>query len=330
MKLLNYIFCITAIFIVFFVACNPDESIITNNADIGRNPYDDVTNNNDTIEEATVDPISIVGLHKNIFSPKCAVPACHDGAFEPDYRSVMSTYNTLVYHVVEKNSEDSSFTYRVIPGDTGKSWLHERITTDDSVLGRMPLYDTLSQNRIDQIAQWILDGAKDMFGNVATEANNQPSLYGILAYINDTNGLRLDSIRPNNPYMAFEVPVDTTVDFWFAVVDHDGGDDYELGYTMTYNKIKFSTDPYGFAAATEQNLDLLLKAYSGEIFGGTSPIPLYYHNFKLNTSQYNVGDLVYFRVYVSDTEHSEATELPDDGDQYFLKAYFSFEVVSSI
>ena len=55
--------------------------------------------------------------HKNILEPKCANPACHDGTFEPDFRTIEGSYNTLVYHPVTKNDEDLTYEHRVVPGD---------------------------------------------------------------------------------------------------------------------------------------------------------------------------------------------------------------------
>src|SRR6188768_2497641 len=83
------------------------------------NPYDDVNYDTDTTTNPTVDPNSIVGLHQNIFFPRCAKSGCHDGTFEPDYRTVMSTYSTLVYSPVVKPTVDSIsfFKLRVKPFD---------------------------------------------------------------------------------------------------------------------------------------------------------------------------------------------------------------------
>src|SRR5881392_1918465 len=64
------------------------------------NPYDGVNYKIDSASQAVPDPNSIVGLHKNIFSTRCALPGCHDGTFEPDYRTVQSTFSTLVYQPV--------------------------------------------------------------------------------------------------------------------------------------------------------------------------------------------------------------------------------------
>ena len=71
------------------------------------NPYDNVNYDTDTTTTATADPNTIVGLHRNVFFPRCAKSGCHDGTFEPDYRTVMSTYSTLVYQPVIKSNADA-------------------------------------------------------------------------------------------------------------------------------------------------------------------------------------------------------------------------------
>src|SRR2546426_12312209 len=68
------------------------------------NPYDGVNYNTDTTTSPSPDPNTIVGLHKNIFFPRCAKSGCHDGTFEPDYRTVQSTYATLVYQPTIKKT----------------------------------------------------------------------------------------------------------------------------------------------------------------------------------------------------------------------------------
>ena len=51
------------------------------------NPYSNIDYGNNP-DDIPVDSASYLGLHKYIFSKKCAVPACHDGAFEPDFRTI--------------------------------------------------------------------------------------------------------------------------------------------------------------------------------------------------------------------------------------------------
>lgn len=327
-KIIFHIFLSIIICIIVVISCKKEEITTTKKSTIPSNPYDTITRDTTTIKDPTVDSTSIIGLHKNIFSVKCAQPACHDGSFEPDFRTIQSAYSTLVYHKVFKYTSDSAFEYRVVPGDTGLSWLHERITTDDVVLGRMPLYDTLSQYQINNITAWILNNARDMFGNTLSYPDYQPNTFGMLAYLNDTNGARIDTIRTGSPFDPFEVRKDSIVDIWLGMYDIDDNGDFVLAQSFTYNKIKFSKTAYNFTSAPELSLQKLIMPYMGPGFGSSSKDAPYFHHYQLNTSQYNVGDVVYFRAYVSDGENLPYTELPDNGSLYYLVGYFSLKIVS--
>src|SRR5688572_29120689 len=89
------VLAVMAMVVLFYSSCSKDD-------EIPANPYDDINYDTDTTTEQNPDPYSITGLHKNIFNPKCNVPGCHDGTFEPDFRSVQSSYSTLVYQQVNK------------------------------------------------------------------------------------------------------------------------------------------------------------------------------------------------------------------------------------
>ncbi|HQU99631.1 MAG TPA: hypothetical protein PLO59_00670, partial [Bacteroidia bacterium] len=170
------------------------------------NPF---TNNVVPVPADTINPASIAGLHKNIFAVRCAVPGCHDGSFEPDFRTVQSTYSTLVYHKPIKNDSANSFLYRITPYQVNKSWLYERVTTNDAVLGRMPLYSSkLSDIDLKNIENWINNGAPDI-NNQPTPPliiiNNPPQVKGYVAI--DSNNVRLDTVRLNNiSYNPFLIP----------------------------------------------------------------------------------------------------------------------------
>ncbi len=294
--------------------------------DAPTNPYDNV-NYGGGGSSTPVDSNSFLGIHNYIFSTRCAVPACHDGAFEPDFRTVESSYNTLVLHNVVKNNANNDFTYRVLPGDTGLSWLHERLTTDDAVLGRMPLYDqALNAGEMKIIEDWILNGAKDIFGNSHSIPNYQPTFFGLLAYENDTTGYRYDTTRTSfvDP---IEVPYNKTINFWVGVYDTDELGTYIPGGALTYNKYKISDNLYDFSTASEQNLTVenLLTPFMGPIPYTTQTGP-YYHHFTINTANYVRNRPYYIRVYVKDANHTQPTELPEDGSQAYILTYFSFVV----
>ena len=134
------------------------------------NPYDQKP-----IEEEPDDPnpaldsTSLTGLHALIFRPTCANSGCHDGTFEPDFRSVSSTYNTLVNHPIIKNDLEGTYTHRVVPSNVEASLLIARLTYDiDDNSGVMPLvvepdsdWPENKEAYIRHIKSWIEKGAPE-------------------------------------------------------------------------------------------------------------------------------------------------------------------------
>ena len=121
--------------------------------------------------EPTVDGLIYGGLpvlQDKLFRPTCANAGCHDSTFEPDFRTLGSTYATLVDQPVIKNDAAGSYEFRVVPGDTASSQLLARMTRDiDGNSGVMPLAlepdSDYPDNRATYLAwvrRWILEGAK--------------------------------------------------------------------------------------------------------------------------------------------------------------------------
>lgn len=308
-----------ALLLLFGVAlCSCKHGLVSEYETLPLNPYDTLTYNENVVPTTPIDSNTFLGVHKYILATKCSRPGCHDGSFEPDYRTVTSAYNGLVYAPVAKNDADSSFTYRVIPGDTAMSWLHERITTEDAVLGRMPLYDTLPARQIKMISNWINDGAKDIFGATPFLPNPQPTFYGIVAYLT-SNNMRVDSFRGSFFLNPFMVPAGESFDVWFGIYD-----DTNFEVITAENKIKLSTDPNNFDNAPFQNLQLQITPINAPAINGN--MAPYYLHYTVNTSQYDSGDLVYMRVYVKDPDHVNYTELPSATSPSYYKTYFAFIV----
>lgn len=311
--------------LVLLNSCGKEEVVDRIEPDPPTNPYSGIDyGSNPTL--IPVDSTSFLGIHQNIISRKCAQPACHDGSFEPDYRTVQSSYNTLVFANTISNNSAGDFTYRVVPGDTTYSWLHERITTDDPVLGKMPLYDTLYPWEVDNIEKWILDGAEDVYGASPIFPDYQPTFFGVIAYDGDTTGTRLDTMRASE-VAPMQLPANTSVQLWFGLYDTDQDGTFIPGYSLAYNKIKFSDDLYDFAGATEYQMEIenALTPFMGPLpfGGGVGP---YYHHYTINTADYVPGRTYYMRVMVKDVDHTEITELPENGSQVYLMTYFSFFV----
>jgi hypothetical protein len=321
MKQYKYIFPVAAIIAILVVSCRKE--IIRNEPDAPFNPYDTVDYSNGAIDDVEIDSASFLGLHTYIFSKTCAVPGCHDGSFEPDFRTVQSAYNTLLFAPVIKNDDDGTFTYRVIPGDTALSWLHERITTDDEILGRMPLYDTLYPQEREKITQWILNGAPDVFGQVPEQADFQPTTYGYVVYENDTTGMRLDTNR-NDFLSPVEIPIGSTAEFWFGFYDTDENGVYQLPSTLVQNKIRISQDMFmddyvEYEFELEPNYD----PFYGPTYYDPAVEITYWHHFTINADAFEPNKVYFMRAYIQDNAHDFLTEIPDNS-QLYVMGYFSF------
>ena len=278
------------------------------------NPYNgiDHSTTNTIINPIEPDSNSIVGLHKNIFSQKCANPGCHDGTFEPDYRTIQSTYSTLVYQNVNRITVNhvDTFTYRVVPYDTVKSFLFERITTSTS--DYMPSNGTrLSRNEIDHIKTWIMNGARDEFGNIPVKPDLQPNVIGYWAI--DQGGVRIDTNRVNGvPYLPFITPANIFITLPILVLDTADGSAATLPANFTSFKIKCSTQKDDFTNST--------------VISGTYNSGFTVWQVVVNTGLWTSGTTVYFRVYVNDGHHTSDAEFPRNESLDYYKTYYAFYV----
>ena len=131
-------------------------------------------------------------IYSDIFYPSCSLAGCHDGSFEPDFRTLQSSYSTLVLHPLIKNNREASYTYRVVPYDTAASVLFERVTNCCfvDVQDRMPFYDKegLSRIQINLIADWISQGAPNIFGEIPAYHCSPPEIVGIHLFGVDKKG----------------------------------------------------------------------------------------------------------------------------------------------
>lgn len=292
------------------------------------NPFDDIEKEKPSDQpELNLDPQSIAGLHANIFKPTCANSGCHDGTFEPDFRTIESSYNSLVYHPIIKNDPQGSFEYRVLPSDADASVLMARLNYDiDNNSGIMPLatepdsdWETQRETYLEDLRAWIQAGAKDVFGNAPTGPGNAPPrMDGVVGKTGNGNWLG----REDAGQGAFRIPQSqSTADFYFAFKD-----DETAATNLSYNKIKFSTSINDFENANELNLELLNTPILAAGYYTNDDIN-YYHKITLNPLDYaSLGETVFFRVYVKD-ENNPTTEIPSDDGTYYIKTYFSFTII---
>jgi len=287
--------------IIFSLWSCQEEKILP---DTSKDPFGAAGNGGTNQPTPEPDPLSIQGLHKNIFSVRCANPTCHDGSFEPDFRTVQSTWATLVYHKVIKNDTSFNYTYRVVPGNPDKSWLMERLLTEDPVLGRMPLYaQPLDDTHMQQIRRWIENGAKDADGNPALFPNLEPEVLYFRAY--GQNGTRLDSIKTGGYNSPFIIPRGNFVEMRFGL-----SDDKTPSQQLSYNKVRFSYQKDDFS---QPITELNASWFQGNLFRG------YFQD-----SIFDAGKPVYFRYYVQDADMIGPKEFPTNGTVWYAKEVYSF------
>lgn len=290
-----------------------------------ENPFDNPDNlpPEDTTNIADADPASFVGLHQNIFKPTCANSGCHDGTFEPDFRTIESSYNTLVYHGVIKNDQNGSYQFRVKPGSIAESILWLRLNEDiDGISGIMPLdafYDPESEwnankaEHLSDINDWIMNGAPDMFGNPPSSNDQQPGIAGIYA---EADGSPVEvSDRIYIPLGSNQVSV------WFALNDKETS-----AQNFEYTKVKMSGRvDFVDTLMTEYELQILGSPETHNGFLG-DPVS-FQHKFDFSAGGFQADTTYYLRVFVKDPMQTDTTQIPQDGSQFYIKKYFSWQFV---
>ena len=290
---------------LFLVNCTED--------DLSLNPYDGINYGDTTLVIDTLSSTSFVKLHRDVLGPSCNVMGCHDGSFEPDFRTVQSSYNTLVYHTILKNNLDETFTYRVVPGDTANSVLHERLTnccfvnTND----RMPqdnIGNSLPQEDLDKVANWILDDAKDITGSIPNEPNNLPNIKYYYVANATYDSTYSDNREDDVFYKPFLMPANEQVNFIFRVTD----DNTNAG-AMLVNELSISEYQDDFTNSINA---------TSQIFEST------YHVWLLafDTSILEVGKTYYFRYTINDGENAANTTYPNNQTSVIYKSMWSFTV----
>lgn len=317
MKLTNYI--AAGVFLLLGASCKQE---------LPPNPFAENQPSDSTIDNSLppLDPNSFAGIHYNVFRPTCANSGCHDGTFEPDFRTIESAYNTLVYHPVIKNNSAGDFTYRVVPGQPEKSVLIERLTNDiDGFSGIMPLevdpgsdWPAKKDTYIQNIRTWISNGAKDMFGNTPVMGNREPKMLGVVAFADGSN----TPVSRNPGNGALRVPTGTQqLEIWFAL-----SDDSTAPAQLAYNKIAFSLSRDDFNGAAQQSLSVTASPITEDGYFG-DPVSYYHHYTLAQPGSFgSSGTLVFFRVWVKDPQHAP-TEIPEQGSFDYIKAYFSIELI---
>ncbi len=294
------------------------------------NPFDTLSYPETAVPPVEVDSNSFLGLHHHIFSKSCNVPGCHDGSFEPDFRTVESAYNSLVRHGIAKNYVSNPLEYRVMPGNKEESMLWKRITEHNPPnFEIMPSSgNPLAQDVVDRIGNWIDNGAKDIFGVDPVQTSLQPSPFGMLCFLPNQGGARIDDQRGSSPYQPFMAPVNDDLELWFGYLEEQPAGDTVFGNVLTVNELKFSTNPYNFSNAVTVNMQVPFIPQTSTYAFSTINIgfPLPYTQtatVNMNSLGFQAGDIVYCRTYVKDSDHPFPTEIPKEDAPAPLILYFS-------
>lgn len=299
-----------------FIGCKKDDE--------EQNPYTlpEFQAPTDSVSTHNPDPNTIAGLHKYVFQPTCANSGCHDGTFEPDFRTIQSSWNTLVMQPVIKNNPQGTFQYRVLPGNPDESVLVERLIHDiDGQSGIMPLWleptsdwPVKKDQYIQNVRNWILNGALDVYGNPASSQNLSPQLKGILIALPGSTEPLPRAISTG----AIVVPAGTTTIDVFVALD----DDQTPVEQLSYLKLKTGPTLNGFATLPELALQQV-PAVNGPAFNGGSTT--FRHKTTVSVAGLPLYQQQFVRVYVQDNS-PEITEIPGVNSAPHVRNFYSFQL----
>ncbi|NQX91634.1 MAG: hypothetical protein HRT74_05835 [Flavobacteriales bacterium] len=313
----KYLIILGALSVALF-ACKQDEP---------ENPFEavePVVVDNPDINDIPVG--NFAWLHGKVFKPTCANSGCHDGTFEPDFRTISSSYNSLVNQPVISNNAAMSFQVRVQPGNSTQSLLNERLTANiPNSSGIMPLevdeesdWLEFEDQYIAQIQQWINDGAPDMFGNAPAALSDDlpPFVSGFVVFPegNTTTPYIRDPEVPGLPPILVEA---TTIDVWMAVWD-----DITPAQDLLVNELRYAPLVSELENATPILFDTTQELWAQD-FGGNPTV--FYRKATIDLSGYSSGDTFFLRSSFSDGVNN-TVDTPNEGSNPFFTAVFVIEI----
>lgn len=270
------------------------------------------------ISQVDTSGASFYSVYKRIFAVSCSRPACHDGTFEPDFRTPQSAYFTTVYHPIIKNDTLGSFSYRIEPFNISKSLLYKRVTTCCFVNenDRMPLTlgrDTLSQEKIALIAAWIQSGAKDICGNTPKLVAPQASIdKSYKVYGNDTTLLYEEHFGSvvnrleNKPYKP--LIISGKLKLVTIEINISGGDKDANMQSPATLRVSDNSDDFSHARSFE------MKKNNGHYF------------IEFQPGMFEKDKIYFMRVEASTSPRGKINSYPSNTSMYIDKLYWSFIV----
>ncbi|MFN5252107.1 MAG: hypothetical protein ACOVQJ_02200 [Bacteroidia bacterium] len=262
---------------------------------------------------------SIEGLHRDLFKPTCSNSGCHDGTFEPDFRTVQSTYSTLVNQKPIKNDLAGTFSARVLPGNADGSILVYRMTEDlGGNSGIMPLvldpgsdYESKKNTHISNIKKWINDGALDFLGNKPNPVDYPPNVLGVQVLVSNNAASR------GGKYEPVYVAAGNNFEIWFSL-----SDDKLNQKDLTAMTINWSTDPSNYDTNNEKALALGTPKFMAGLYAASAEYAWYY---SFTGTGLKKDDVIWFRITMNDGKNN-GYQLPNENSMFFLKKYFAVKI----
>lgn len=264
------------------------------------NPYDDwqSTPKAPVVTDKSIDPNTIQGLHKNIFKPTCSNSGCHDGNFEPDFRTVESSYNSLINRLATNTDPgNAQYVRRVVPGNAAVSMLLHRMSTFiPGSQGVMPLtvdpgsdWPAKSAEYIQNITNWINAGAKDQFGNSPSDIDFTPQMGGMIVFADGAA-----NPIPRSGYNPVSVPAGTnTLKIMFAFLD-----DKTPVNQFGPGSLNFTLNPYAYDSTS---VSLVRESTPFSAKGVSGATLDYWHSVTVNSADIGApGDVIWLRAEVTD------------------------------
>lgn len=291
--------------------------------EIPVNPFDQYLDNTNLIagDSMGLAEGSFAQIHRDIFKPTCANSGCHDGHFEPDFRGIESSYNTLVYQPVVKNDLAGTYDYRVNPFELDASALWTRLNKDiDGQSGIMPLvldpdsdWSTKREEYLRQVQIWIEKGAPDIFGNIAQEEGLNPYVRGLVGALTQNSGLYLRDggngglLIPQTNYL---------LQLWFSIYDgeHLPAEINAKMYLST--EVDSDKDVNGISLQTVDERTEL--GFEGD------PV-LHSHRGSFVVDTFEMSKNIFIHLKVLDPDTGKLIRIPSIDSPDYIKEIFSFK-----
>ncbi|MCC6817808.1 MAG: hypothetical protein IT245_02810 [Bacteroidia bacterium] len=289
------------------------------------NPYDDWKDGskNPVVVDKPIDPKTREGLHKNIFKPTCSNSGCHDGNFEPDFRTIESSYNSLINRMsTNTDPNNPQFSRRVVPSNAGNSMILHRIKEFiPGSQGKMPLsvdpesdWNAKKDLYIQDITDWINNGAKDQFGNSPEALDFTPQLGGLIVFADGA-----PTPLPHTGYNPVTVPAGvSTIKIMVAYLD-----DKTAVKNFGLSTINFTLNPYQYDSTT---MNLITETSPYNTTGVSGENIDYWHSITVNVADIGLsGDVLWIRTETTDNVN-DPVFIPSSNAPFNFKKYFAIRL----